>query len=154
MSYHKLVAIYPALLIFLVGCWSDGAPTTYPVTGIVTYKGKPVEGATVTLVPSQAEGRSASGVTNAEGAFEVSTYVSPKLQPVGALPGDYAVTVSKMEVRQVDESLSPQEAQAAFAKLGPPKNLLPKKYRLPNTSDFSIKIEDAAPQPLTLDLKD
>lgn len=154
MSYHKLAAIYPAMLVFLVGCWGDGSPATYPVTGTVSYKGQPVEGATVTLVPSQADGRSASGVTNAEGAFEVSTYVSPELQPVGALPGEYSVTVSKMEVRKVDESLNPQQAQAAFAKLGPPKNLLPKKYRLPSSSEFSIKIEDAAPQPLMLDLKD
>ncbi|PQO35826.1 hypothetical protein C5Y96_09260 [Blastopirellula marina] len=118
------------------------------------YQGKPVEGATVTLIPRQADGRSASGTTDAEGAFKVTTYISPSLQVEGAMPGEYDIVVSKMEIRDLEEGLTPQEAQAAFHKLGPPKNLLPKKYRSPNTSELSVSIEDGSPDPLTLELED
>lgn len=154
MSPYRFLTLSPLLLVLLTGCWSGGGPTTYPVKGLVQYKGKPVEGATVTLIPSQADGRSASGTTDAEGAFEVTTYVSPALQAQGAMPGDYDIVVSKMEVRELAEDLSPQEAQATFQKLGPPKNLLPKKYRSPNTSGLSVTIENGPPEPVNLELVD
>ena len=154
MSPYRIAAASPLLLILITGCWSSGGPTTYPVQGLVQLEGKPVEGATVTLIPQETEGRSASGMTDAEGNFEVTTYVSPALQAKGAMPGVYDIVVSKMEVRELAEDLSPQEAQAAFQKMGPPKNLLPKKYRSPNTSGLSVTIEDGSPEPLTLELED
>lgn len=154
MSHIKILKLCPVLLLLITGCWGASGPTTYPVQGLVQYEGKPVEGATVTLIPSQADGRSASGTTNAEGNFEVTTYVSPSLQAPGAMPGEYDIVVSKIEVRDLDAKLTPQEAQAAFQKLGPPKNLLPKKYRSPNTSGLSVEIKDGSPDPLTLALED
>ncbi len=154
MSRYSIASMSPLLLVLVAGCWSAGGPTTFPVEGLVQYEGKPIEGATVTLIPKETEGRSASGMTDSEGTFEVTTYVSPKLQAEGAMPGTYDIVVSKMEVRELAEDLSPQEAQAAFQKMGPPKNLLPKKYRSPNTSGLSVTIEDGSPDPLTLELED
>ncbi|QDU77935.1 hypothetical protein Pan97_50140 [Bremerella volcania] len=154
MSHNRILALSPMLLVLVTGCWSSGGPTTYPVKGLVQYEGKPVEDATVTLIPKQSDGRSASGTTNAEGTFEVTTYISPSLQAPGAMPGEYDIVVSKIEVRELDPDLNPQEAQAAFQKLGPPKNLLPKKYRSPNTSGLSVTIENGSPEPLALDLAD
>jgi len=154
MSHLKIFSLAPLLLVLVCGCWGSDGPTTYPVQGLVQYEGEPVEGATVTLIPTATDGRSASGTTDTEGTFEVTTYVSPSLQTSGAMPGEYDIVVSKMEVRELDEDLSPEEAQAAFQKLGPPKNLLPRKYRSPNTSGLSVTIEDGSPDPLTLDLGD
>lgn len=146
-----LLPLAPFLLA--VGCSGSDVPTTYRVTGQVNLDGAPVEGATVSLIPAETTGRSASGVTDADGKFSVKTYIDPKNQPEGALPGDYSITVSKQETRAVAEGLDPEEAMAEFKKLGPPKHLLPKQYRAPNTSGFSIKVEDRAPDPLVLDLK-
>lgn len=153
MSPYRFLALSPLMLVLITGCWSGGGPTTYPVKGLVHFNGEPVEGATVTLIPSQPEGRSASGTTDSAGAFEVTTYISPSLQAQGAMPGEYDIVVSKVEVRELAEDLTPQEAQAAFQKLGPPKNLLPKKYRSPNTSGLSVNVDNSSPDPLTLELE-
>lgn len=142
-------------LLVCVGCSkSDKGPKTVPVTGTVQYKGAPVEGATVTLVPNIPTVRSASGVTDAEGKFSVMTYVGPSSQPQGAMPGDYIVLISKMQTAEIPMGLSPQEEQAAFAKAGKPKSLLPKAYQSPMTSKFKVKVEERAPDALVLDLKD
>lgn len=137
----------------LVGCSGGDFPETYPVSGTVTYQGKPVEGATVILVPGEPAGRSASGVSDAEGNFSVKTYFDPVDQPDGAVSGTYTVTVSKVEKRELPKGLSPQEEQAAFAKLGPPKSLLPKKYENPNSSGLTVTVTDAAPEPVQLNLE-
>lgn len=147
------LALIPTVLVVLVGCSGERFPETYAVTGVVTYQDQPVEGATVTLIPSDPKGRSASGITDAEGKFSVKTYITSEHQPEGALPGDYAITVSKMQRPEIPEGLSPQEEMAAFTKLGPPKSLLPKAYQSPNTSGMKLTVDDASPDPLNLDLE-
>ena len=150
---RMVFAYMPAFVLLVAGCSGEGFPETHAVTGVVMHQGNPVEGATVTLVPSDPKGRSASGVTDAEGKFAATSYFSPEHQPKGALPGDYAITVSKVEIRELPEGLTPEEAQAAFAELGPPKNLLPNAYRSPNTSGLKVTVGDAPPEPLTLELE-
>lgn len=142
----------PTILVVLTGCSGSNLPATYPVTGTVTYNGKPVEGAAVTLVPSGENGRSAGGETNVEGKFSVKTYISPQDQPEGAVSGEYTITVSKLEKRELPEGMKPEEAIRVFRDMGPPKQLLPKQYGSPNTSKLKVTITDTAPEPLTLDL--
>jgi hypothetical protein len=138
----------------LVGCGGgESFPDTYPVTGVVTLNGQPVEDATVTLVPSDQALRSASGVTDGEGKFAVKTYFGPEHRPDGAMTGDYIVTVSKIEPPQIPEGLSPQEEQAAFAAAGPPKSLLPERLASPGSSDLRINVGTAPPDPMAIDLK-
>jgi hypothetical protein len=73
------------------GC--AGRHTPVPVRGVVTLGGKPVEGATVTfyLEGGDAEGRPATGQTDADGAFRLSTMGDND----GALPGTYRVVIAK-----------------------------------------------------------
>ncbi|MCH8830716.1 MAG: carboxypeptidase regulatory-like domain-containing protein, partial [Planctomycetes bacterium] len=60
-------------LILVSGCSSDeDRPDTIPVSGTVMYKGKPVEGATVTFRNPEAS-RPASGVTDSKGKFQLTT---------------------------------------------------------------------------------
>jgi hypothetical protein len=76
----------------LAGC---GGNNTSKVAGTVTLDGKPTAGATVTFVPvEEAAGRRlASGVTNADGHFRLTTFNTND----GALPGEYHVTVTLVE---------------------------------------------------------
>lgn len=150
---RRFIALMPACVVCLVGCSGSGFPETYPVTGVVTHDGVPVEGATVVLVHRTAEGRSASGSTDAAGKFEVTTYFSPTHQSVGALPGDYAITVNKKETYQTTEGLKPEEEMALFTKFGPPKDLLPKQYANPATSGLTVTVANGPTEPLTLELK-
>jgi len=136
-----------------VGCGGTEMPTTYPVTGAVTYDGRPVEGAAVALVPTSDKGRSASGITDREGTFSVSTYIDPANSPAGALPGDYIVTISKFSQPDMPKGLTPWEEQTWSTK-NPAKSLLPKRYLSPSTSTVKLSVTGADVAPLTIELKD
>jgi hypothetical protein len=76
-----------------VGCGGGGisAPRTAPVSGTVTFKGKPAVGVTVTFHPKFDMGAvkfTPNGVTNKEGRFTLNTAAPGD----GAPPGDYTVT--------------------------------------------------------------
>ena len=131
-------AIVFVSLIFLLGCSSSHG--TASVSGKVLYKDQPVEGATVILHP-KAEGptaKPAQGKSDSSGHFTVTTYFGPGEQPTGALPGDYAVTVTKID-----------EPQGTFDphKDPPPKNHLPAKYSTPQQSPLTVTIKPGANRP-------
>jgi hypothetical protein len=70
------------------GC-SDGRPKRSPVSGLITYHGKPVEGAQVTFFPKG--GRPATGSTDANGRFKLFTFDLND----GALLGEHVVCIRK-----------------------------------------------------------
>jgi hypothetical protein len=85
-------------MLFLIGCGS-GHPATVFVSGDVTYKGQPVEGANVVLgrgSRSVALGEIAIGKTDAKGHFELTSHFAGQASGRGAVPGDYEVTISKL----------------------------------------------------------
>jgi hypothetical protein len=57
------------LLTVVIGCGSDG-PKVVPVTGSLTYKGKPVASALLNFLPEK--GRQSWAETDAEGKFKVN----------------------------------------------------------------------------------
>ena len=138
--------------VFLcVGLWFVGVagcgPRTRleglaPVEGTVTFRGKPVEGASVVFVPAVAGKRAAVGTTDATGRFRLTT----KDPGDGALPGAYAIAVSKTEA---SGGLSAAEAEQwsrnreNFGKYPPPPKItehLPEKYKAANTSGFQATV--------------
>ena len=74
--------------LFALGCGSSET-LTYPVSGIVTLDGLPMEGAAVMLKPV-AGGSNGYGVTGSDGSFEITTYRKGD----GALPGEHGVVVT------------------------------------------------------------
>jgi hypothetical protein len=131
-------ALLAISLPFLLGC--SGAHGTASVAGTITYKGQPVDGATVILHPKSedAGAKPAQGKSDAGGHFSVTTYFGPGEQPAGAVPGDYAVTVTKID-----------EPQGAFDphKDPPPKNHLPAKYSTPQQSPLTVTIQPGRNRP-------
>jgi hypothetical protein len=84
---HRRMAICGLVAaVVLAGC---GESQTVSVTGTVTIKGQPAENVEVTFLPKG--GRPATGVTNAEGRFELSTFKPGD----GAMPGDQTVTLGE-----------------------------------------------------------
>lgn len=125
-------------LAVVVGC--SGGHGTASVSGTVLYKGQPVEGATVIFHP-KGEGpiaKPAQGKTDSGGHFSVTTYFGPDDQPAGAMPGDYVVTVSKID-----------EPQGAFDphKDPPPKHHLPLKYEGALTTPLAVTIKAGSNRP-------
>lgn len=135
------------------GCSTrSGVEGIVPVTGTVTYNGTPVEGATVSFSPA-GEGRSASAITTEDGKFSLTTLEAGD----GALPGSYKVGISKSE--EVNP-MSPEERQKYFDEnMGrmptvEHRQLLPEKFKNPNTSGFTVEVGKSGKNDFTFDLAD
>lgn len=99
-------------------------PKRTPVSGILTLNGTPVEGAVVTLHPTQG-GNSATGRTDSSGKFVLGTFSSDD----GAVPASYGVSVVKLDAASVAPQPAPGEpGYDPNPKTVPPKHLLPEKY--------------------------
>src|SRR5688500_7404542 len=93
-SYSVIVMwLVAGFTVLVAGCGGESHNVT-PVKGFVTYQGSPVEGAVVAFHAVDAavgEARMATGVTDAEGRFQLTSFT----QGDGAAPGSHKVTVSK-----------------------------------------------------------
>ena len=139
------------LVLLTTGCSNKYKPV--PVSGVVTLDGKPVEGANVFFyaVGDAKEGRQASGSTDKEGVFHLSTLGKND----GALRWDYKVVIHKYVPSRPDLKMpefpnTPEgKAQADdwryrnFEAKGiqPFKNVLPSKYGDTKTTPLSCKVE-------------
>jgi hypothetical protein len=76
-----------AIALLLAGCGSSG---TTPVEGTVLLDGQPLAGASIHFVAQEGPGRDATGHTDSNGQFAMSTF-----QPRdGMVPGNYKVVIS------------------------------------------------------------
>jgi hypothetical protein len=104
----------------LSGC-SSGGPKLAPAGGIVRYKGKPMKDIAVVLHAEQ--GLMASGITDAEGRFQLST-----LAPGDGAPlGEHKVTLVYKD---------PTE------NVNPPPSTIPLRYRQAETSGLTAVVEN------------
>jgi hypothetical protein len=101
---------------------------THPVSGAVTLDGKPVAGATVTFHRLNKETdrwvNTADALTDATGAFQLSTYTRSD----GCPAGEYAVTVAITGRGYYDGD--------------PPKNTLPARYAAPATTPLKAAVKE------------
>jgi hypothetical protein len=128
------------LLATASGC---GGSKPVPVNGVVKLDGRPVEGAAVTFIPESGKTANASGMTEKEGAFRLTT-----LKPNdGAYPGNYKVIVIYQEPYETDTPASGmqsaftgfEKAQKTGAKK-PPKYVIPAKYGDPAKTDLKYTV--------------
>ena len=114
----------------LASCSQPSGPETYPATGTVTLDGAPIDDAVVVFYPRNTAANSmqaAQANTDAEGRFEMRTHIEKDVYREGIPPGDYDVTVTKLEV------VHDMRRQ--------PKNLLPRKYSSARTSKLSATVQ-------------
>jgi len=145
--------------IAFCGCSSSTRPPTYPVSGTVTMKGQPLEGATVVFVPAEgASHQAATGITDAAGRFKLSTFLADD----GAQEGDYRIKVSKFDLKKPTKeeqqkyiSLEEeQKLQFGDEKPTPPaKNLLAPKYANEATSGLTYTVKKGSNAPVELKLE-
>ena len=131
-----LTARWPAsVLIFVLvaGCGPD-RPRTHKVSGTVTLDGNPIAGASVMFIP-ESGGRPATGVTDEEGEFTLSTFESGD----GALPGKHAVTVT---LKEVSGMIADKDGLSAG--VGPNglqvRWIIPERYSTPETSKTTVEV--------------
>lgn len=136
------ITTYCQFALILAGCNSEGP---VPVTGTITFEGKPVADASITFTPAtRSEGKVAVGATDESGRFSLSLLTGEDKE--GAMPGDYKVSISKVEMEggtaannKVSESLGSFAMESAAPKRT--KNLLPPKYSSASTSGLSFEVK-------------
>src|SRR5947209_1784127 len=97
----------PLALAFVFGVSGCGAKAV-KVKGTVTFDGKPLPNAMVRFIPTGEGGREATGLTDAEGVFQLETSGTKD----GALPGNYKVTVEYHEAVSQTEFEAPKPGQS------------------------------------------
>jgi len=150
--------ILPLLAIVLTmsfGCGSGGSSLpTVGVRGTVFLDSQPVEGATVVFGPSDAAGRTATGVTDSSGQFQLTT-MSPG---DGSLVGNYKVTVHKLSTTggmSQEEYEKNYEALTTGKMQVPPvvtKNALPEIYRGTDTTPLVAEVKDTGGNQFSFEL--
>jgi hypothetical protein len=124
------------------GCGKQKQPweTVYPAAGKIQYKGEPLWGAQVTLVPVDEKIPASvrpTATTDWDGTFQLGTYSLAD----GAPAGDYKVVVLHYPV------VGPKESPSA----GP--NDLPRKYATAKTSDLNVTVSEVATKFPLLEIK-
>jgi hypothetical protein len=169
----QVVALTAAVTAAFSGCTGGGTAETLKVTGKITHNGQTVPGAMVTFSPTAPNGQAASGITNTQGEYTLTTYEAGD----GARPGDYKVLVSKTlaakgdvakestgsdpsaaylaaEARGINISTGEVKPGSEAAIAQEAKDLLPAKYKLASSTDLGAKVEKGKDNNFNFDLKD
>lgn len=134
-----------ALVLVAVGCGGERWPTTAPVTGTVTFDGKPVAGVNVGFQSSGAP-RYGYGTTDSAGRYSLSTFEPGD----GGIIGEHVVVITPGNAAAVDDlslDMSNPENYEAYKKAvqaadRPPKNpAVPARYGSPSTSPLKANVK-------------
>ncbi len=149
-TIRPLVVILVGVTSCIAGCGKQSGIRTAPVSGTITYKGQPVEGATVSFIPDGAE-RPATAISTAGGKYELAT-----LDLDGAMPGKYTVLVRKAEVAAAStEPVSMEEALKLNSRPATaPKDLVPAKYGDPSRSPLKFEVKTGQKNVFDIQLTD
>lgn len=142
------------VLLFLVGmagCGSkSGQLPTAPVTGRVTYQGKPVPRGEITFVPtaSQPGVRNAYGTLDEQGRYRLTTY----REGDGAVLGTHQVMIVAREELPADvgKQMTPDGILVPGKQA---KSLIPERYSDPATSGLTAEVKDGRNE-FNFELKD
>ncbi len=153
LGKHWGVVFLVAFIVDVAGC-SGGPeiPKTVAVRGKVVYKDQPLADAEIGFVGKldNKDVRAARGKTNSAGEFTLSTYIDPQHEVSGSTPGEYVVTVSKIEQKDMAQIMQEFKENPAmtFEKLVPEKYTdakatpLTATVKLDGENVFEFKLED------------
>jgi len=144
-------SILLVILLCCFGCKGGGLPGLVPCSGVVTLDDKPLEGATVMLIPRDSSGslRNAIGVTDATGKFRMTTLQEND----GVMPGTYTVTVTKFEKTGEVVTLSDKDPETGQnITFEPSANRLPAAYEKMD-SPLEITVPKGGIKTAAFDLK-
>jgi hypothetical protein len=130
-----------------VGCGGGASdkPKVAAVSGTVTYKGAPVEGATVSFWKEGAP-RAGTGQTDAKGNFQLTTFDPND----GAVIGNHTATVVKSAAAS---TMSAADMAGGTMKAAEVKDPLPAKYADAKTSPLKFEVK-SGPNTVKLELTD
>jgi hypothetical protein len=139
--------------MLLPGC-GNGFKTV-PVSGRITYKGKPLAKAWIMFAPvaaniSAAAGPSSTARTDEEGRFPLNYVDDPKIK--GAIVGMHLIRINMLDSEMQkpgDESRDADDPKTIAARKG--KLQIPSKYN--DTSELKFEVKDGGTDQANFDLK-
>ena len=155
----KLTLLLAAMAFTFTGC-GYRRPAQVKTTGTVTLDGEPVANAALMFIPDS--GRPASGNTNTNGDFQVSSFGGNDGLPAG----NYRVTATKLILKDKYQERYDRRVERAAAEAEPGeepeevdiefgenayRNDLPEKYAQLDTTDITVTITKQQ-EPLVISL--
>jgi hypothetical protein len=167
------IALVGLFAFTTIGCGGHPDRANYAtVTGTVTYKGQPVDGATVSFISTDAGNSDHGGtVTDARGNFTMRSAGAAARNLTGMPPGKYIVTIRKVETPpDPNEAANRQQEDAyergelsdaqidALRRARPPSppsiHLIPQKYGDQRTTTLEATVEKGRSNTFTFELED
>jgi hypothetical protein len=157
---NTFILLLFAGIVLFAGCNKARIPGLAKCEGVVTWNGDPVEGARVEFIPKDnANGRSAFGITDAQGKFKTTTLDTDD----GIMPGEYFVTVTKRTSTRGGAPPAPVETASDAPREGrnapPPAReemqvtyFIPQVYSKKETSGLTADIPAKGTRDLTFEL--
>ncbi len=139
MVWNRVVGL-GLLCTLLTGCFGGDASerAVAPAKVTVTFKGKPVSGATVQFL-SVENPQPAVGMTDASGNCSLTTYKTND----GAIIGSNLVTITKVEIDATKVKPVREEDKDLVGVTPPPtlKSMIPEKYSAPGSSGLKEEVK-------------
>lgn len=147
----KYIALLSMVImaVLLAGCSKGGLNDLNKAKGVITLDGQPLANASITLIPTTPNARSAGAISDEKGRFEFQTLNSND----GVAAGEYQVTVTKfiMENAYTDEEArifseaGGKSHKQVFPDRPEPKsvNQIPARYANQATSGLTLTIGDS-----------
>ena len=110
--FSKLTLLLAVLSLSFTGC-GYRRPAQVKTTGTVTLDGEPVANAALMFIPDS--GRPASGNTNTNGEFQISSFGGNDGLPAG----NYRVTATKLVLKDKYQQLYERQVERAAAEAEP-----------------------------------
>lgn len=152
MNFHPKLsgAICIAIVIGVSAGCGTGAISTDIVQGTITLSGAPVEGANVMFSPvTQGQGAPAYGRTDAQGHYKLQTHQGAV--DAGTTPGEYKVTVSKIETVGTGKFATTPEGTKE--EVTESKDALPMKYKSDKDTPLRATVEAGKTNVFDFDLE-
>jgi len=169
MRIYTLTVMALLAIAMASGCNQSNLPATETVSGKVTYKGDPVENATVVFsrgARNIANGEIALGKTDDQGNYTLTTHLSGQSDVAGAIAGTYRVTVSKKvpppgmtqaqydaKVDAVNQASQAGSVQPAGLELPTLVEMLPRKYSSSSDTQLTADVKPDEKNEISFDLK-
>ena len=133
MYFKSVVVAFSALSVAVLGCGpSVNVERVAPASGVLTFKGKALDGYKVTFNPGENR-RAATAITDANGKFKLGT----NKEGDGAAVGKHRVAISF-----ISEQVTGEAGKEVFKTLTP-KQKISKDYENASTSGIEIEIPSA-----------
>jgi hypothetical protein len=152
---HHATKVLSTAAFLLAGCADQtGLSKRYPVTGNVTYKGRPLVAGNINFIPTSGSATDRAATAPIEnGRYTLTTATEND----GALPGTYDVTITSTEVDLTEVKANMKGGSGhqddVLRATRNAKSLIPAKYGFPDKSGLKVEVK-ATSNTLDFALKD